>query len=50
MKNFLPWQKLFLGSDYVFYGLGYAELYHCLGRDLDGFAGLGIPSHAGFPV
>ena len=49
-KIFLPKQKLFLGSDCIFHGLGDAEFHHGLGRDLDGFAGLGITSHAGFPV
>src|SRR5882724_5652705 len=43
-------RKLFLGSDYVFYGLGNAELYHGLGRDLNGFSGLRIASHTRFPV
>src|SRR5580698_10667616 len=39
-----------LRSDRVLRGLGDAELHHGLGLDLDGFAGLRIPSHAGFAV
>ena len=36
----------FLGSDDVFQGLGGEGLDDLLGRDFDGGAGLGIPSHA----
>src|SRR5712671_6707343 len=46
----LLFEKLFLGSDYVFYGLGNAELYHGLGRDFNRLSGLRIASHTRFPV
>ena len=36
----------FLGSDNILQGLGGKGLDDFLGRDLDGGAGLGIPSHA----
>ena len=36
----------FLGSDDILQGLGGKGLDDLLGRDIDGGAGLGIPSHA----
>jgi hypothetical protein len=40
----LAWRELFLGSDGILGGLGYAELYHGLGLNLDGLASLRIAS------
>src|ERR1051325_12111674 len=42
--------KLLLGSDRILGGLGYAELHHGLGLDLDRLAGLWVAAYAGFAM
>ena len=42
--------RLLLAEDGLFAGLRDAELYDFLCRDLDRFAGLGIPAHAGLAI
>jgi len=46
----LEWRELFLGSDRILGGLGYAELYHGLSLNLDGLASLRIASDARLAV
>src|SRR5258707_6503105 len=50
LRFLVDFEKLFLGSNCVFYGFGHAELHYGLGFDLDGFAGLRVASHASFAV
>jgi len=42
----MQYAELFLAEDCFFCGLGHAELYYLLGRNLDSLTGLGISAHA----
>ena len=42
--------RLLLAEDALFAGLRDAKLHDPLGRDLDGFPGLGVPAHAGLAI
>ena len=52
LKNFraLVKGKLLGAKDRILCGFGDAEFHDALGLDLDGFAGLGVASHAGGAV